>query len=234
MMKNHLYRHTLFLVWMVAFSSLTVSCGLLDMEFDEEIQFPYEMKLDHDTAYVFPGSSFVLNPVFTPDSVSNKEVFFLSDVDSIATLRNDSVIAVGVGEARITAISVLGEKKAYCDVLVMEPWMVNPHDYSDDMVVYAVPTLYGKLFNPKKQMIGAFSGPEFRGIGELVEWNGVQFLKFRIYGHCEWGDDEPTAPELIRFACYDSDSLRVDYLPQVIFFDGETHGTPSSPLELND
>ena len=233
MMKIHLYQHTLFLMWMVALSSLTVSCGLIDMEFDEGIQSPYEMKLDHDTVYVFPEGSFVLNPVFTPDSVSNKEAFFFSDADSIATLKNDSVIAVGVGDTRITAISVLGEKKAYCDVFVMEPWAVNPYDYSNDMVVYAVPILYGKPFNPEKQQIGAFSGPEFRGMGELVEWNGVQFLKFRIYGHNEWGNDEPTAPELIRFACYDSDSLRVDYLPQVISFDGETHGTPSELLQLS-
>lgn len=230
-MKNRSIRHIALGLWMTVLSSLTMSCGI-EMDFDEATLLPYDMKLNRDTAYVFPGGAFVLNPLFIPDSVDNKEVFFLSDADSIAILRNDSVVAVGVGETRITAISVLGDKKAYCNVFVMEPWTVNPYDYSDDMIVYATATIDGQPFDPETQLIGAFSGPEFRGIGQLVEWEGRKFLQFRIYGHYEWSDDEPTMPELIRFAYYDIDSLRVDYLPQTLFFDGETHGSPSEPLQL--
>ena len=61
---------------------------------------------------------------------------------------------------------------------------------------------------------------------------GKKFLQFRIYGYYEWGDDEPTMPELIRFACYDRKKVTFEYLPLAISFDGETHGSPSEPLEL--
>ncbi|MBQ4621033.1 MAG: Ig domain-containing protein [Bacteroidaceae bacterium] len=232
MTKNHSFRHTLFLVWMSACSLLAASCGLLDMEFDEGTQMVYEMRLDRDTVTVMVGDTFVLAPVFVPDSVSNHEVFFVSGADSVATVKDGAIIATGEGETVITAISVSGAKRADCQVYVMAPWTVNPFDYSDDMIVYTTATIDGQPFDPETQQIGAFSGPEFRGMGQLVEWEGRKFLQFRIYGHYEWGDDEPTMPELIRFACYDRKKVTFEYLPLAISFDGETHGSPSEPLEL--
>ena len=128
MTKNHSFRHTLFLVWMSACSLLAASCGLLDMEFDEGTQMVYEMRLDRDTVTVMVGDTFVLAPVFIPDSVSNYEVFFVSGADSVATVKDGAIIATGEGETVITAISVSGAKRADCQVYVMAPWTVNPFD----------------------------------------------------------------------------------------------------------
>ena len=232
-MKNNSLRHITTFMWLATFSLLTASCGLLDMEFDEGTQMVYEMRLDRDTVHVMVGDTFVLAPIFVPDSVSNHEVFFLSEADSVATIENGAVVAMSEGETVIMAISVLGEKRADCHVYVMAPWAVSPFEYSDDMIVYATVTIDGKPLDPETQQIGAFSGPEFRGMGQLMEWQGRTFLQFRIYGHYEWGDDEPTQPELIRFAYYDKKGVVFEYASLAISFDGETHGSPSNPLELN-
>ena len=77
-MKNNSLRHITTFMWLATFSLLTASCGLLDMEFDEGTQMVYEMRLDRDTVHVMVGDTFVLAPIFVPDSVSNHEVFFLS------------------------------------------------------------------------------------------------------------------------------------------------------------
>ena len=117
-------------------ASLFTSCGLLDMEFDENVQMAYDMQLDHDTVYVAVGDSIVLQPVFTPDSVINREVFFSSAHEEIAYIHNDTIIAVSEGETVISAISVMNEKMAFCQVFVLPPWEVNIYNYSDDMVAY--------------------------------------------------------------------------------------------------
>lgn len=232
-MKNNSLRHITIFMWLVSFSLLTASCGLLDMEFDEGTQMAYEMRLNRDTVTVLVGDTFVLAPIFVPDSVSNHEVFFVSGADSVATVKDGAVVAMGEGETVITAISVSGAKRADCQVYVMAPWTVNPYDYSDDMIVYTTAAIGRQPFDPETQQIGAFSGSEFRGMGQLVEWQGRTFLQFRIYGHYEWGDDEPTQAELIRFARYDKEKVTFEYLPLSIPFDGETHGSPSEPLELD-
>ena len=77
---------------------LLTSCGIIDMEFDENVQDVYDMQLDHDTVYVTQGDSFVLQPVFTPDSVSNREVFFQSANEEIAYIKNDTIYAESIGE----------------------------------------------------------------------------------------------------------------------------------------
>lgn len=232
MTKNHSFRHTLFFVWMSACSLLTASCGLIDMELDEDVQMVYDMRLDHDTVYVTEGDSFVLHPVFVPDTVSNREVFFLSANEEVAYLTNDTIVAVCEGETVISAISVMNEKMAFCQVYVMAPWVVDVHSFSDDMVIYTTAGIDGKPLDIDRQIIGAFVGSELRGMGQLVEWQGREFLQFRVYSHYEWGSDEPTRPELVRFACYDKEKLTFEYLSLSVSFDGETHGSPSEPLEL--
>ena len=65
-------------------ASLLASCGLIDMDFDDNVQRAYDMQLDRDTVFVTQGDSFVLHPLFTPDTVSNREVFFRSSNEEIA------------------------------------------------------------------------------------------------------------------------------------------------------
>lgn len=225
-------RHLIAFSCAAVLASFMPSCGLIDMEFDENVQMAYDMKLDHDTVYVIEGDTIVLQPLFSPDTVSNREVFFHSANEDIAYIHNDTIIAVKEGETVISATSVMCEKMAFCQIYVMAPWEINIHKYSNDMVAYVTASIDGEPLNFENQTIGAFVGSELRGIGQLFEWNDKKFLQIRIYGHFEWGNDEPTRPELVRFVCYDKEKMTLTYLSLNISFDGETHGSPSSPLEL--
>ena len=230
MIKKPKYISTFSCVMLLA--SLFTSCGLLDMEFDENVQIAYDMQLDHDTVYVAVGDSFVLQPVFTPDSVINREVFFSTANEEIAYIHNDTIIAVSEGETVISAISVMNEKMAFCQVFVLPPWEVNIYNYSDDMVAYLSATIDGVPIDFEKQMIVAFVGPQLRGIGQPIKLKDTTIVQIRIYGYSYWGNEEPIRPELVRFAYYDKEKLLLKYLPLYITFDGETHGSPSTPLEL--
>lgn len=225
-------RHLITFSCVVVLVSLITSCGLIDMEFDENVQMAYDMRLDHDTVYVIEGDSIVLHPLFTPDTVSNREVLFISANEEIAYVHNDTIIAVAEGETVISATSVMNEKMAFCQVFVMTPWTVDVYRYSDDMVAYVTASIDGEPLNLETQTIGAFVGGDLRGIGELIELKDTKILQVRIYGHYEWGDGEPTRPELVRFMCYDKEKYTLQQLELYIPFDGETHGSPSAPLEL--
>lgn len=214
-------------------ASLFTSCGLMDMEFDENVEITYDMRLDRDSVYVAVGDSFVLHPVFSSDSVINREVFFASANEDIAYLRNDTITAASEGETVIRGTSVMNEKTDSCRVFVLPPWEIDIYKYSNDMVAYVTATVDGVPLNPETQMIAAFVGAELRGIGEPMKLKDSKtIVRIRIYGYYEWGDDEPTAPELVRFVCYDREELMLKHLSLYIPFDGETHGRPSAPLEL--
>jgi uncharacterized protein YjdB len=74
------------------------------MEIDEGGQIAYDMHLKHDTVYVMVGDTFVLEPVFFPDSVSNRELLFLSEDESVVSLVNDTVIAMAEGETSVVGL----------------------------------------------------------------------------------------------------------------------------------
>ncbi len=210
-------------------ASMLTSCGMIDMEFDEDVQMAYDMRLDHDTVYVTQGECFVLQPVFTPDSVGNHEVFFRSADEGIAYIKNDTIIAESVGETVISATSVLNEKMAFCHVFVLDPWIVNIHRFSDDMVAYVTASIDNVPLDFEKQMVLAYVGSDLRGIGKLIEVGDKRVVQIRIYGYLQYGDDEPTSPEIVDFAYYDREKLMLNRLPVYLKFDGETHGSVSEP-----
>ena len=226
-------RHTTKMVCMALLSLLSVSCGIIDMEIDEGGQIAYDMHLKHDTVYVMVGDTFVLEPVFFPDSVSNRELLFLSEDESVASLVNDTVIAMAEGETSVVGLSVHNGLSDTCMVYVMAPWVLNANDYSDDMVVYATATIDGKPFDPERMMIAAYSGSAFRGRGELINVGGTDIVRFRIYSYYEWDTSMPELEaEYIRFKYYDRENLTLKTFPQYMVFDGETHGSPSEPVVL--
>jgi hypothetical protein len=219
---------------MALLSLLSVSCGIIDMEIDEGGQIAYDMHLNHDTVYVMVGDTFVLEPVFFPDSVSNRELLFLSEDESVVALVNDTVIAMAEGETSVVGLSVHNGLSDTCMVYVMAPWVLNANDYSDDMVVYATATINGKPFDPAKMSIAAFAGSEMRGKGEVITIGDKQLLRFRIYSYLNFDSDMSADPEYIRFKCHDRENMTLITLPQYIIFDGETHGSPSEPVGLKN
>ena len=227
-------RHTTKMVCMALLSLLSVSCGIIDMEIDEGGQIAYDMHLNHDTVYVMVGDTFVLDPVFFPDSVSNRELLFLSEDESVVALVNDTVIAMAEGETSVVGLSVHNGLSDTCMVYVIAPWVLNANDYSDDMVVYATATINGKPFDPTKMSIAAFAGSEMRGKGEVITIGDKQLLRFRIYSYLNFDSDMSADPEYIRFKCHDRENMTLITLPQYIIFDGETHGSPSEPVGLKN
>jgi hypothetical protein len=219
---------------MALLSLLSVSCGIIDMEIDEGGQIAYDMHLNHDTVYVMVGDTFVLEPVFFPDSVSNRELLFLSEDESVVALVNDTVIAMAEGETSVVGLSVHNGLSDTCMVYVMAPWVLNANDSSDDMVVYATATINGKPFDPAKMSIAAFAGSEMRGKGEVITIGDKQLLRFRIYSYLNFDSDMSADPEYIRFKCHDRENMTLITLPQYIIFDGETHGSPSEPVGLRN
>ena len=228
--KRPTYLSPLFCLILMA--SLLTSCGLIDMEFDDNIQAAYDMHLDRDTVFVTQGDSFVLHPVFSPDTVRNREVFFRSANEEIAYIMNNTIIAESQGETVVSATSVMNDIMAFCHVFVLAPWEINIHMFSNDMVAYLTATIDGVPIDFEKQNVVAFVGSELRGIGKLIELKDKDVIQMRIYGHLEWDDLEPTRPELVRFAFYDKENLMLKNLPIYLDFDGETHGSPFAPIEL--
>lgn len=216
----------------LASSLLSMSCGLIDMELGEGTQNAYDMSLKYDSIYIRIGDSVLIEPVFTPDTVSNNEVLYLSEDESVVTIVNDTVVALASGETRVAGMSVLGGICDTCTVYVMEPWELDAREYANDMVVYATAMVDGKPFDPEIMSFAAFAGHQFRGMGELREINGVTFLQFRIYGELDQETMGPNPYEMIRFGCYNKTNYSFKYMDQYLFFDGETHGTPSNLYEL--
>ena len=216
---------------LLIFSMLT-SCGLIDMEFDENVQDVYDMKLDHDTVYITQGESFVLQPVFTPDTVGNSEVFFRSANEEIASIKNDTIFAERAGETVISATSVMNEKVAFCQVFVLEPWEIDIHKYSNDMVAYVTASIDGVPLDFEKQMVLAYVGPELRGIGKPIVLKDKTVVQIRVYGYIPYDIEVLPLPEYVNIAYYDYDTLMLKHLPINLEFDGETHGSVSEPIEL--
>lgn len=222
-----------FLIGLVT-SQLTTSCGIIDFDMGEITQSSYEMSLNLDTAVVLQGESFHLTPIFTPDSIDNQEVYWMSSNSNVVFVLGNNLIALNEGEAIVKAISVQNRNMDSCYVKVLPRWEVNPYQYSDDMVVYANVQIGGKAFDSKNMLLGAFIGGQLRGIGEEIEWTGTKYYKIRIYGYLDLDRDEVGNPEIVKFAYYHPDKLQLNYFKQYLLFDGETHGTLSALFEIND
>ena len=218
--------HRRFNILLITLGALVTSCGMIDMDTDENVQQAYEMQLENDTLYALVGDSFMVRPVFTPEVVSNVEIFWYTDFDSIIRVMNDTVIAMGEGEAYLHAISVQDRKED-----------AKPKDAApaQETVVYADVRYNGEPLSGN-MMVGAFVGNECRAIGEVKEWNGVRYTQFRIgselFNYAEPDEDEVYASETIRFMLYDPATHVMREHPETLTFDGEAHGTLSNLYHL--
>ena len=223
-------KHWFFTLLVAVGSQLLMSCGLIDLDVSEDAQEAYQLFLEHDSVYVMEGDIFTLSPQFSPDSVSNREVFWRSSADSVVTIVDNTFIAQSEGEAYVSAVSVQDRHVDSCYVYVMPRWEVNVHDYPYEMVVYAKVSVHGA--EPSQDiLIGAFRGIEFRGLGEWKDWNGQKYMQFRILSDIQ--ELYEGGEQKIRFICYDRKNLQLKEFPQRIVYDGETHGNLSNLFELN-
>ena len=212
----------------MAVSQLMTSCLKLDI--GDDTLTAYDMSLNYDSVYVMLDDTITLSPVFNPDSVTNKEMFWWSDADSIVYADGNDLIAAAEGITYVRGMSVQHRLEDSCYVYVMPRWEVSPYDYPFEIVVYADVKIGGET--PSEDiLIGAFKGKEFRGIGKWKEWKGKKYMEIRAYSHYDEIHDGKS--EKINFLYYDKKNLRVQRFKQSISFDGETHGTISNLFELS-
>ena len=212
----------------VAVSQLMTSCLKLDI--GDDTLTAYDMSLNYDSVYVMLDDTIRLSPVFNPDSVTNKEMFWWSDADSIVYADGNDLIAAAEGITYVRGMSVQHRLEDSCYVYVMPRWEVSPYDYPFEIVVYADVKIGGET--PSEDiLIGAFKGKEFRGIGKWKEFAGKKYLEIRAYSLYDEVHDGKS--EKINFLYYDKKNLRVQRFKQSISFDSETHGTLSNLFELS-
>ncbi len=217
---------------LVLVSALTLtSCGLVDMEDQEELPLT-EMHLQRDTLYLMVGDQFTLQPVLTPDSVTIDDVFWSSSADSVLSISNNVFTGVSEGWSLVRALSVSRQLEDSCHVCVMRRWENTEREYPYEMMVYANVSVHGQPFNPETMVLGAFVDDEMRGAGQLMEWKGKQYVRFRIGSDIKFVDSEGIE-ETVTFRVYYKQQLRYEEFPQELNFDGEAHGTLSSLFSLS-
>ena len=134
-MKKFLHFHLL--LGLMVLSQSIVSCGVLDFEFDENVQVAYDMQIEADTIHVMCGESFRLQVQFTPDTVSNQEIFWYTNGDTVVSVLGNDMFALTEGDVYVHAISVQDRIADSCLVRVFPRWEISPHAYHYEMVVNA-------------------------------------------------------------------------------------------------
>ena len=164
--------------------------------------------------------------------MSNTTLYLYSTNEQVVGVQNDTIYAADEGETLVVAVSVSHAISDSCVVVVMPRWDdVNEHQYINDMVVYAH-ILSGGMAPAGKMLFGAFSDGEPRGLAEPMNEERTLY-RFRV-----WSDDfyvsQGRPGEEITFRAYNPRTLQVQetMTPFSIPFDGESHGTPSKPIEL--
>ena len=215
-----------YIATLAALLTLT-SCGEL-FDNDDAIA-PVVMTLESHDITLMLGDSCVLRPIFTPDSISNKAVFWLSTDNTVAQFAgNDTIVGVALGSCDAIAIAVTDYRQTdTCHVNVVEPWTFSPYEYFYDMVVYADITVNGEPLTDD-MTVAAFANSELRGIGEQRVDHGIAYTYIRLYSYNDYGD-------VVSFKCYDRRTHHMYDFPAScnIVFDGEVHGTISSLIRMN-
>lgn len=218
------------LTLLITLSSLCItSCGLIDMEFDPFTQQISDVSFVYDTVYVMKGDTFFLAPYFSPDTVNNSSFFMRSCDDDVVRVQTDTILASGEGSTLLIATSASGDKSDTCTVIVMKPWQVTPYEYPNDMVVYAHITFDGNT-PPSRMVFGSFCDDEPRGVAIPMK-EDRSLYRFRIWSNSVLVNEEAFGED-IYFRGYDPLTLQVYEFPLELPFTGQTHGTPSKPIEL--
>lgn len=201
------------------------ACGEIVDFGDDSTNWATGLSLSRDTLTLMPGDSCLLTPVFTPADATKMNVFWLSDDDEVATMANDTIVAVGEGSTNVNVSTVNGALKTSVHVKVLTPWQIDTWHYPYETMVYAQVTVRGQAFDPTQMQVGAFIDDELRGMAQVREANGKSYVLVRVYS-------ETNATAKIQFRCYDRKAARLDVFTQSLTFDGESHGTLSNLLQL--
>ena len=210
---------------------MLTGCGLIDMEFDPNTQQVTNMRFTYDTVYVMKGDTFFLAPYIYPEKVSNSAIYLFSGDSEVVGVQNDTIFAAGEGTTEVVAISVSHAISDTCTVVVMPRWADNPYHHLNDMVVYAHVTVSGA--EPGSHMLfGAFAEDELRGLALPMNEDRTLY-RFRVWSNQFYVSEDNPGYEDITFKAYNPWILQLQTASLSIPFDGQSHGTPSNPIEIS-
>ncbi|MEG2972099.1 MAG: Ig-like domain-containing protein [Clostridium sp.] len=99
-------------------TSITTSLDII-VNMEGQLAIPVtgiELSIISDSIYV--GSSITIEPIISPDNATTKDVIWSSSDSSIASVENGKVTGISPGFVVITATTVQGGFKAYCQISV--------------------------------------------------------------------------------------------------------------------
>lgn len=217
------------LAFVAAFFCLC-SCGLMELD-GENLVMPTDMHFDRDTVYVMKGRTFSLTPIYTPDSVYEKRVFWTVGDVEIVGMQGSDFIGLSEGWTTVAGQNIYNpEVTDTCHVCVTPCWYDPVKVYPYETIIYASTNITGVNFDPEKMVVAAYVSNEYRGVGQVMEWNGVKYLRIRI-GSNIFSEEEPL-DEIIRLRLYNLEDFTCKYLTPVIDFDGDTHGSLNNLITL--
>jgi hypothetical protein len=242
---------------MAALLLTTTSCGDFYELVEQEKVDPGSIKITRDSVSIMDGEYFVMKANSQVADSLLGDLYWESRDTSVVRFRGDTVFAVKPGTTKVRVVSVKRKLEDSISVTVVERWQLSPYQYARDMVVYADVTVKGQKASDNL-IIGAFTDGELRGVGELKQAGGKQYVQIRIYSSDTFGDDapenyepsesEPTEEgeeseeeeepdeeeiyETVTFRCYDRKQAQFFDFPATLYFDGLTHGTLSSLYKL--
>jgi hypothetical protein len=208
------------------------SCGEFWEFGGQELVTASDMTLDRKVVNVMVGDYCVIPVNFDPDSLSNTQVFWLTEDDTVAYFHGDTLRAVGEGHTRALAFTSIDRLRDTCLVNVIPAFREDVAHFPYDMVVYADVNIHGLHLTPDNaddMTIAAFVNDEMRGIGKMRRHAGVSYMELRVWSPFDYGDD-------VTFRCYYHGQGRMEVFAEHLTFDGAQHGTLSKlyPLVLDE
>lgn len=211
------------------FLLLCSSCGdFWEVETNEALKAG-SMTIGQRVVTMPVGEVYKVPVKFTPDDLPTTPVMWLSMDDKIAAVRNDSVVAVAEGITRLIAFSTLDNLRDTCYAYILPSLEMVTGRYPYDMVVFGDVSVHGTKLtseNEKDFKVVAFVGNEVRGVGQMRQQSGKEYLELRV-----WGPTSKSS-EKVELRCYISKQARMEIFPVDLTFDGGRHGTPKKPLQL--
>lgn len=205
------------------------SCGL--MELDSEQMPVVQMTLRHDTIYTMVGDRFELKPAFDPDTLELSDVFWTTSNDSVLSVYNNVFTALAEGWATVRAISVSQQIEDTCHVCVMPKWDAAALSFPYETIIYAEVKEDGKAVDWDSNIVAAYISGELRGVGELKQYNGIEYIEIRVGSDYE--DDSGNIDQTITFRLYNRQTFSVKRAKERIAFDGDSHGTLSKLITIS-
>lgn len=206
-----------------------VSCGdFWELE-TQDVGDKGNMELQRKIVSIVVGDGYKVPITFTPSDLATNAVYWLSENDDVAFIRNDSIIGKSTGVARIIAFTTLSQLRDTCYAYVMPSMEVMTGTYPYDMVIYASVTVHGQKLtvdNSKDILVVAFVNDEVRGIGQMRKHKDKEYLELRVWGSAQSSD------EIVELRCYYRKEAKLEVFDYTLTYDGEQHGTLSKPIEL--